>query len=60
MKHKKDKTYTLEEDQHAWLTSVANEYKLPDASKALRVLIDFAIDDGDKVAIFDSIRCPRC
>ena len=50
----------IEEDQRAWLDEMAAEYNLRDASKALRVLLDYAIKDGDKKEIFETIRCLRC
>ncbi len=59
-KTKIDQTYTVEADQQQWLETMARQYDLPDASKALRILIDFAIQDGDEAAIFETIRCLRC
>jgi len=59
-KNKVEVNYTIEADQKEWLESMATEFKLPDASKALRALLDFAMDEGDKDAIFREIRCLRC
>ena len=44
MAHEKtDITVTVETDQADWLAQQAVEFGLPDDSKALRILIDFAI-----------------
>jgi hypothetical protein len=59
-KSKCEVAYTVETDHKAWLESMAVKYKLPDASKALRVLLDFAMEDGDEKTIFRQIRCRHC
>lgn len=63
MAHEKtDITVTVETDQAEWLTQQAVEFGLPDDSKALRILIDFAIQEIDAKAIFSSEneRCRHC
>lgn len=50
----------IESDQLEWLKAMAETYSLPDASKALRVVLDHAIQDADEEQIFMSIRCRRC
>jgi|GEM_PF-696674 hypothetical protein len=52
----------VEEDQAAYLKTMTEEYGLADESKALRVLLDFAIVDGDKELIYDmrNMRCRHC
>ena len=52
--------FEIEADQQAWLEEKAAAHKLADASKALRVLLDFAMIDGDEAEIFEKIRCTRC
>ena len=55
-------TVEIERAQRDWLGEVAKDYGLADESKALRVLLDFAIQDGDKDLIFSSenMRCRFC
>ena len=53
-------SFDLVDDQAAFLTEMATSYDLPDAGKALRVLIDYAMHEGDRDAIFTEIRCLRC
>jgi hypothetical protein len=36
------------------------EYGLPDAAKALRVVLDHAMLDADEDEIFGTVRCRRC
>jgi hypothetical protein len=50
----------IEADQLAWLQDMAREYRLPDAAKALRVVLDHAMMDGDEDEIFATVRCRRC
>ena len=50
----------IEADQLEWLKDMANEYGLPDAAKALRVVLDHAMLDADEDEIFGTVRCRRC
>jgi Arc/MetJ-type ribon-helix-helix transcriptional regulator len=60
----KDKaTYTVELDKHqmAFLEEMVQRYDLPDTSKALRVLITYALDpETERDRIFSDIRCFDC
>lgn len=47
-------------DAYEMLKTVAERYELPDASKALRCLLDYAATDGDWDEIFGKVRCRRC
>ena len=55
-------TFEIEQEQVEWLGEVAEEYGLADQAKAMRVLLDFAIQDGDKDLIFsgENARCRFC
>lgn len=52
--------YEVMADQRAMLQTIADRYSLPDASKALRCLLDYAATDGDWEQIFAKVRCRRC
>lgn len=58
------KQYTLElkEAQFQYLTRMAKKHDLPDEGKALRCLINFAIEQKEGVErdIFEEIRCFDC
>ncbi|NKB24862.1 MAG: hypothetical protein GKR87_10895 [Kiritimatiellae bacterium] len=53
-------SYDIQEEHKNWLESMATQYHLPNASKALRILLDYAIAEGDKDAVFTTIRCRHC
>ena len=59
---KVEQTFEIESEQSQWLAEVASEYGLADEDKALRVLLDFAMEDGDKDLIFatENMRCRFC
>lgn len=59
-KNKVVEPFEIESDQLEWLKSMAETYSLPDASKALRVVLDHAIQDADEEQIFMAMRCRRC
>ena len=59
-KSKIPETFSIEENQKQWLEAMAVAHNLPDASKALRVLLDYARADGDEDDIFGKIRCSHC
>ena len=51
----------LKEYQHEYLTKMVENFDLPDLGKAVRCLIDFAIDEAELEAdIFDFQRCYSC
>ena len=62
MKKKVDVTITMEEDHLEWILSVTEKYDLSDESKTFRVLLDYAIENGDQEEIFseDNMRCRHC
>ena len=53
-------TIDLTEDQIEFLTKMVEKHELPDIGKAVRALIDYAMEDGDTDEIFGEIRCLRC
>ncbi|MSP51434.1 MAG: hypothetical protein EXQ91_03450 [Alphaproteobacteria bacterium] len=53
-------TVSLNTDMVESLKEWSSKYELPDISKALRVILDFVIEDGNKDEIFGKIRCSRC
>ena len=53
---------TIETDQAEWLAEQAVKFGLPDDSKALRVLINYALEEVDADLIFasENTRCRYC
>ncbi len=54
--------FEIEQAQLDWLGEMAKGYGLADESKAMRVLLDFAIQDADNETIFapQNARCRFC
>ena len=51
----------LKDVQHKWLQEMAQKYNLDDPSKAVRCLINFAIQEKEhEASIFEEIRCLHC
>lgn len=56
-----ESTYELKPDHIEYLQKMASKYDLPDASKALRCLLNFAMQELEHESnIFEEIRCPHC
>ena len=55
-----DVTFTINPDMEEMLKEAAEKYELQDASKALRVVLDYVIQDADWEEVFTRIRCKRC
>ncbi len=53
-------SFEIQPDTYEMLRTIAGRYELPDASKALRCLLDYAATDGDWDEIFGKVRCRRC
>lgn len=53
-------TFDINPDAYDMLKRIREKYKLPDESKALRCLLDYAATDGDWETIFGKVRCRRC
>lgn len=53
-------SFELYEEQQKWLAKMQEEFGLPNESKTLRVLIEFARAAADPDVIFNDIRCTRC
>ena len=52
--------FEINVDAGDMLARIVERYDLPDASKALRILLDYAATDGDWDEIFGRVRCRRC
>ncbi len=53
-------TFEVYPDSLEMLKTIQEKYNLPDTSKAVRILLDYAAIDGDWEEIFAKIRCRRC
>jgi len=61
-KNKETISVELQEDQLNWLADIVEKFELPDESKALRILLDYAIEEAEAEEIFDieNMRCRHC
>ena len=54
-------TLELKQGQLEYLEEMAKKYNLPDRSKALRCLVNFAMQEtAHEASIFSEIRCVKC
>ena len=53
-------TYDLNEDHAAWLKEMADKYMLDDENKALRIVLDYVMQEADHDEVFEEIRCHHC
>ena len=61
MNEKKDTTFEIYSDSEKMLEQIVDKYDLPDQSKALRCLLDYAEEkESEWDDIFATIRCNRC
>lgn len=57
---KVEQSYSINTDHQDWLEQMVKKYRLKDEAKAIRVLLDFAMTEGDEETLFKKIRCLRC
>ena len=58
---KKEYAVTFTESQYAFLTEMAKKYDLADESKAVRCLVNYAVErQGEWDSVFAEIRCLDC
>lgn len=57
---KVEKRFTVNGDQIDWLARMADKYGLPDGDKALRIVLDYAMEEADADTVFLTVRCNHC
>lgn len=57
---KVDHSYEINETQAEWLSAMVATHDLPDEGKALRIILDFCMQECDDKALFSEIRCHHC
>ena len=58
---KKEITFEINTDSDDMLEKIVEEYKLPDKSKAIRVLLDYVEEkESEWDDMFATVRCNRC
>ena len=54
------RTFEVHDDMLEMLSWCKEKFKLSDESKALRVILDYVIEEKDFDKIFGTVRCLRC
>lgn len=57
---KTTRNFLLNDEHIDFLEEMVKQHDLPDVDKALRVLLDYAMEEGDREEIFEQVRCLRC
>ena len=58
---KKKVTFEINADSDEMLNKIAEDYKLPDKSKVIRVLLDYVEEkETDWDDMFETVRCNKC
>ena len=58
---KKKVTFEINADSDEMLNKIVEDYKLPDKSKAIRVLLDYVEEkETDWDDMFETVRCNKC
>ena len=52
--------FEINSDAEEMLSKIARQYNLPDKSKVIRCLLDYAAEERDWDKIFKKVRCRRC
>jgi hypothetical protein len=55
-------TFEIRSDQADWIAEQVQEFNLPDQSKALRILLNYALEEADAQTVFskNNTRCRYC
>ncbi len=57
---KLEHTFDLNEDHLNWLKEMTEKYALDDEAKALRIVLDYVMEEADETTLFEEIRCNHC
>ena len=57
---KTQQEFELNDDHVAWLQEMTEKYGLFDEDKALRVVLDYVMEEAEQATVFENIRCNHC
>jgi len=57
---KTQQEFELNDDHVAWLQEMTEKYGLFDEDKALRVVLDYVMEEAEQSAVVENIRCNHC
>ena len=55
-----DVTFSINRDMEDMLRGAGERFDIPDTSKVLRIILDYARADADWDEVIDKVRCRRC
>jgi hypothetical protein len=53
-------SFELNDDHVEWLKKMTEKFSLDDEGKALRIVLDYAMEEADQETVFEVIRCNHC
>jgi len=57
--NKVEQAFELNEDHVDWLKAMTEKYAL-DEGKALRIVLDYVMEEADQTTVFEEVRCNHC
>ena len=57
---KTQQEFELNDDHVTWLQEMTEKYGLFDEGKALRVVLDYVMEEAEQATVFENIRCSHC
>ena len=57
---KTQQEFELNDDHVAWLQKMTEKYGLFDEDKALRVVLDYVMEETEQSTVFENLRCNHC
>lgn len=55
-----ERAFTVQPGHVKWLEEMAARYEIEDVSKAMRIVLEYAMREGDEETIFEEVRCHYC
>jgi len=53
-------SFELNDDHVEWLKEMAEKFSLDDVGKALRIVLDYVMEEANQETVFEVIRCNHC
>jgi hypothetical protein len=57
---KTEHKFELNDDHVHWLKEMVEKYGLFDEGKALRITLDYVMEETDQTSVFEEVRCNHC
>lgn len=57
---KVEQTFELNDDHIAWLKEMTEKFSIADEAKALRIVLDYVMEEAAQETVFEEVRCNHC